>query len=780
MLVFVSAPTGSSFAGLVRRALLLAALSAPVLGGACGESGGTFFSAVAEDRGVPAREADAAPQVAAAPDTGLVCRPGADSDGDGIDDVIEGCNGEDADEDGLPNFRDLDSDGDGVPDSIEARIAGGKPTDSDGDGVPDFLDKDSDNDGLGDGQEDRNGDGVLGCCRTVCGERIEGCPDVGADMCGKGQRCEDGLCSPAAAFECSEGETSPLSGESFMDGVSDGERPSFVCTAGGGTKLGGLKQMLFKRSIPGGWHLALEPNALYGELTLTQPGAQEAAAVFDLSDANQGVSGFVSSKATSGSDVVQLTEALIARLSASALASEVVQLSTGGLKTSHDGYPSVLGVQLELKLGATATASALRNELVALALDRPRGDLSGLPTAPVGPAGPAHLLKLQTLLRKDGRLIVMGAVAESSMARDPKQQTGFHLDDLSNGTGLAEPKDTDTVECDSFTVDALPVADIIWVVDESGSMLEDRSAVANNAKEFFGRALQSGLDFRMAVTNVVNTTDGPASAIGRFCSRSYSFDAKGELVSLYDSLDEGGVDRFLLPAEQALFESCIRNPPGYEVADEWGMVNAYEAVRKHLPREPASPYKIRTDAQLVIIIATDELPGSLLDRDWGAAREYLRCSLSATRKKHILDSVYKDELALFRGETAGGEGKAVMHVIGGVCGNGCDAEVAHGYTEVSQELGGITGDVCQADLGPTLQLIIDSIAGSASPVVLQYVPISASLAVAVGSQLVGRSQVSGFDYDAAANSVVFRGIKLHKGDQVVVSYRRWVAQVAIY
>ncbi|TXE17799.1 T9SS type A sorting domain-containing protein [Psychroserpens burtonensis] len=74
----------------------------------------------------------------------------------------------DADNDGIPNYRDIDSDNDGIPDNVEAQSTTGymqpsgsinasgvtdnyatglTPQDTDGDGIPDYLDADSDNDG---------------------------------------------------------------------------------------------------------------------------------------------------------------------------------------------------------------------------------------------------------------------------------------------------------------------------------------------------------------------------------------------------------------------------------------------------------------------------------------------------------------------------------------------------------------------------------------------------------------------------------------------------------
>ncbi len=69
----------------------------------------------------------------------------ADSDNDGITDMIEGA--VDSDADGQPDYRDLDSDGDTLADSDEGT------GDPDTDGIPNYLDLDSDGDGDSDTDE---------------------------------------------------------------------------------------------------------------------------------------------------------------------------------------------------------------------------------------------------------------------------------------------------------------------------------------------------------------------------------------------------------------------------------------------------------------------------------------------------------------------------------------------------------------------------------------------------------------------------------------------------
>ncbi len=88
----------------------------------------------------------------------------------------------DTNNDGTPDYLDADSDGDGIPDAIEARSKPSDPAsacapgcssvfgccvtasaDHDFDGLPDYRDLDSDNDGLLDKDEDKNGNGSVDC-----------------------------------------------------------------------------------------------------------------------------------------------------------------------------------------------------------------------------------------------------------------------------------------------------------------------------------------------------------------------------------------------------------------------------------------------------------------------------------------------------------------------------------------------------------------------------------------------------------------------------------------
>ena len=644
-----------------------------------------------------------------------------------------------------------DADGDRIPDDKE-----GCTRDSDGDKTPDYLDTDSDNDGVLDSDEDRNGDGLLGCCLSTCNEKRKGCTP-NTDGCGAGQKCASGKCTPAVSFLCANGESDPRKKATFPGSATDKQLPTFVCHPSSETTGQGLKQMQFKSSTAGDWRVALEKGSTYGEIAVS--GAT--AAAFDLTAPQRAVAGFVLSLPGVTGTVAQEVTTLISNAQGMKGAASVSQLSSGTAKKSHDGYPSVVSTQLVVTLSAAAPASTVRNNLMAALLGK---TIANPPSGTVGSATKTHVARFASLLRTGGRLLVMGGVAASTLAADPKMDTGIILDDLSNGTGLATASDSETVECDPFVVSTMPKADIIWVVDDSASMKNNQKDVANNAKDFFGRALKAGLDFRVGVTGVNKKTNG------KFCST----------ISTKVS-DPGGVDRFLLPSEQKIFEACILNPPGLSGTPyEYGLKSGYDAVVSHLPRAANNPAKIRTDAALVVIQVTDEASQSLKDQKTGIPYSTNSCTLTAAHQAK-LTTFLKPHIDLFTGKSSkyGAAARAVVHFIGGLCKNKCGAQVGHAYIGTASGTGGLTADVCQQNLGTTMQIIIGAINGYASLIRLEYVPISASLAVAVEKNQIARSRDKGFDYISGTNTLVFYATTLNKGDRVVASYRRFQKQTPI-
>jgi len=183
------------------------------------------------------------------------CSPGlgnasCDDDGDGIPNAIECTNPsacQDSDNDGKPDYQDIDSDNDGILDEIECApsvtINGViQCADTDNDGTPDYLDIDSDNDGIRDFVEaqpsgtlviitnifaDADGDGLNDVYDDDNGGTLQSTPDTDAngiadyrDLDSDGDGIEDSIeCTNDLNCPNADGDANP----NYRDIDSDGD-----------------------------------------------------------------------------------------------------------------------------------------------------------------------------------------------------------------------------------------------------------------------------------------------------------------------------------------------------------------------------------------------------------------------------------------------------------------------------------------------------------------------------------------------------------------------------
>lgn len=446
-----------------------------------------------------------------------------------------------------------------------------------------------------------------------------------------------------------------------------------------------------------------------------------------------------------------------------------LSLRTSGVAGQNaEGDPDVKEAVWDIATTAATDIASLRNRLLAIFLLRPLSALANLPAANQRRTGNFVLTATLGLRAGQARL---GAALAARDHHDADTGTDFALiADLGNGTALAAAtRQLDEEGCDRGPVSAQGQADILWVIDESGSMRDNREAIAQHAAAFFAKASAAGLDFRMGVTGMIEPGKDGAIA-GKLCSKLSS-----------NPHDDGGDDRFLEPGEHKTFLSCIRNPPYYEAGTEYGLAALREVIERHLPRTPDEPGRIRPDAKLAVIVVTDEAPqelklGGIYRQQYGFL-EYdtygsKQCTLSAQNAQQLGDYL-RPWVDLLSG-ASDPESAATVYLLGGTCDNGCKAEIPYGYQELVQRTGGHRADVCQRDLGATLQLIVDSIVSAASPRVLAQRPISASLRVTANGLQLPRSKLRGFRYSAANNALTFHNVEITKGTQITASYSRFV------
>jgi hypothetical protein len=579
----------------------------------------------------------------------------------------------------------------------------------------------------------------------------EGGPCYPNKTCNAGLRCQNGIC-----VKTTDGPLPDLPPKSDGD-VPDA--PANPCSPPG------VKPMKVEGSSVGDWSVAIEDQATYTSLSISGASAKQAAAAFDYDVSGDQVASFVVSRAASSSSVVTEAQAVANDITKGVYGTYTVRQG-GKASTSHDGYSRLGSAVLDLTRNSTTNVGWIRSLILASLFQTSTTKLIGLPV-PWGSGATKFVIRFATVLRGDGRVLVIGAVTSRSRDDDLNRETSLIAGDVGSGSGLARTGKTTTDQCLGQTIAAPPknFVDIIWVMDESGSMQSKRANIAANASNFFSEAQKRGLDFRMGVTNVVNPKGSWSSAVGKFCS-----------VASGNAQHDGGPDHFLSSNDLSTFSACINNPPGYEGGSEYGLVNAREAVKRHLPRAANNKGKIRTGAQVVIIVVTDEVPQSFKDKNIIFSNEYKTCTLSPTTQAKV-DAELKGYLDLFSGSTDPQAEVDHYHVIGGTCtssGTNCNPDVAHGYRDLAAKLSGNLYDVCANNLGAAVTAIINGIVATGAPSLLIEVPISASVKISLDGATLKRSKVSGYYHPPLTKQIVFTGSsKPAAGSAVVLSYKKW-------
>lgn len=689
-------------------------------------------------------------QDAALPD-GVVntdCDPLGDDDGDCISNRDEGCEfNRDTDRDGIPDYLDSDSDNDGIPDRIERGVCDLTlpPRDTDGDGVPDYLDSDSDDDGVMDGDEDRNGDGLLGNCLTPC-DPTTLCP-----------RAED-YCSPTRQVcvhqDCLNGETDPLTADTDGDGIPDGEEPTFICNSRRDGSVRGRKPIQRRSHSSGLFQVALEEDFTWLEVYPSSAGTNEAAASFSLQEPGLHMAGFVIAVPTQGATVMGAEQNVIQALNTLDPVS-LIPLRAGERILSHDLFDTVANAVVQIDVPSSMALGELRNQVIAALMGRSISDFPSMENLLFGTGGTSFILSFTTQVRSGSITIVMGSLA-MRIAYDAGGQVACHMDDMSNGTALAQPSANIEQECAWYLAEMTPMADIIWVVDDSGSMDDDAPRVATAASTFLSLANQSGLDWRMCVVDMTKSNTGGC------CT---------------DTNQSG--DQWLVPSEEARFMSCIQDPAGAQTASggyEHGLTQAQKSIDFHLPRSPSDPHKIRPEAKLVVIFITDQpaqefkedssCPVSETSTNWGPGCDALVTQWVSYFSQSEIDATPHGLLVPSFTPTCSSQG-----------------DWGRGYEEIINAMDGTHGSICQNDFSGTMSSIVHDVMGPSSSVVLAHTPISLSLAVAKEDkstqpstfEALPRSRAQGFDYRASSNTIVFIGQDFSTPHyEVVVSYARWV------
>ncbi|MDH5561144.1 MAG: hypothetical protein OEY59_09865 [Deltaproteobacteria bacterium] len=281
-------------------------------------------------------------------------------------------------------------------------------------------------------------------------------------------------------------------------------------------------------------------------------------------------------------------------------------------------------------------------------------------------------------------------------------------------SNLQEKGSSSIANTDKFTVSdsvANAKSDFLFVVDNSGSMSEEQTAVANNATNFFDALINKSLDFKIGVI----TTDSSTLRGNGFTSDKTQFQSDVS-PGIYGSSTETGI----YWAEQAL-------SPGGSV------------VTAGYPRPGAS---------FSVIILSDE------------PDQYT--SLSGGTEFNFTDNIFIQE------------GYKVYAIISvpdiGCYGDGGSANGSEDYGKLVSATSGAKGSICQSDYSATLDKII---ATSSPSYKLTQTPIVSTLSVTVdGTTVPVKSGSDGYLFLPLSNAITFYGAEIPVAGAIIdITYK---------
>ncbi|MCB9681196.1 MAG: hypothetical protein H6733_06955 [Alphaproteobacteria bacterium] len=341
------------------------------------------------------------------------------------------------------------------------------------------------------------------------------------------------------------------------------------------------------------------------------------------------------------------------------------------------------------------------------------------------------------------------------------------------GRGEAPPLQTPT-KTDVVRQTLSRKVDVLWVIDNSGSMLEEQDELSLNLPAFSDQLFSSGLDWHIGITTV-------EAGIGGTDDTNVAADA-GALVPMagYRYLTKD------VPRAAELFSLGVRVGANGQ-SEETGLLAAFRAIAQPTARvQQANAGFLREDASLHIIVISDEddRAGHLL---------------SVNEVASFLQNLKTDEFATVTFNAIVGDDPGGCTRSGGGLLPDSSAEAGTRYLEVTQLVGGIDWSICTQDWSEVLAAIGLQAAQLKEEYFLTEVPVPGSVSIRVkdgddgwlGVEVQDLSEVDaaceardsdapcfGFRYDPTRNSATLLGWVPPQGSIVRITYELLSGQQA--
>ncbi len=284
--------------------------------------------------------------------------------------------------------------------------------------------------------------------------------------------------------------------------------------------------------------------------------------------------------------------------------------------------------------------------------------------------------------------------------------------------------------------------DILWVIDNSGSMDSSQQNVADNFDSFIDLFNSKGMDYRMAVitTDAYRALFVPGQEIARFRDGTNATGHTGAFV----------IDPATPDLKQTFLVNMLQGIGG--AGDE----RAFQSIKTALTHQLNAPYGFpREDAFLSVILVSDE-------DDFSHDAQASRAGQYSYAGMHSVQS-YVDFLDQVSGGSASERNFNVnsIAILDQACLDQLNAEspgrrLGIRYQELSNATNGIIGSLC-GNFAQTLSSISNRIIELTTAFHLNRLPNPDSIQVFINGAAVPRDPSNGWQYRASNNSITFHG-----------------------
>jgi hypothetical protein len=278
--------------------------------------------------------------------------------------------------------------------------------------------------------------------------------------------------------------------------------------------------------------------------------------------------------------------------------------------------------------------------------------------------------------------------------------------------------------------------DILWVIDDSGSMSEEQTALANNISWFIQYADMLNVDWQMGVT----TTEVNDAVSGHIWACSgYS--------KIIRNTDADRVAAFSCAANVTFPPNGNRRPnPSGSDEQEAGLQAARIALDAPV-RDNENAGFVRADARLAVIIVSDEE-----DQSQGATSLYVD---------------FFKQIKGFRNPQL----VTVSAIAGDVPGGCATADAAPRYHDVVGQMSGQFDSICNNDWSRMLQNIGLDVFALRTAWSLSRPADPATIVVRVAGNTVSGNSTNGWTFDSGSNAITFHGTAIPMaGQRIEVQY----------